>query len=466
MTVDSALKRLTAALAAALTFASVIVAAQDTAAPQIVAADQCAAPYSLALLNASNACVGQPFGYVCNAGGAPAVEPPGPVANSLAATGALVETGVIESVRTPPLSVGGGPYGIAYLRVAVEDSPVTYSALLLGDVSVRNVTPPEFPAWQAIQVETVDPPVQCESAPFSTLILQNPVVGNPARLVVNGVSIDLNGTLAVQTTSTATTFFTLSGTLRAVANGVIQAASAGQEMRVDHAPGDVSQPLGTLSAPAAFNQDRVNHLPLPLFDRPIQVAQGGVATTTGAVNLRTGPSTDFGVIVQVPAQTRVTLLGRNEPATWYHVRIPDGTTGWMLGELLIGDFSQVTSAYEATPQPVQRLGDLGQKARVIAPNGFDLRVAPDIGFPVINYVPPGAEVSLIARSPYSPWVEIHAADGVTGWIALLAIETRAVIDALPIDFDVPPPPEPTRIPGTFGNAFPDPNCYPNCTFDD
>lgn len=461
------MSRLSAVLIALLILISVIAAAQEAApAVRIVPADQCAEPYGLALLAASNACVGQPFGYVCNAGGAPAVEPPGPVANSLAAPGALVETGVVESIRTPPLSASGGPFGLAYLRVAVADSPVTYSALMLGDVSVRNVTPPDFPAWQAIQIETVDPPAQCETAPFSTLVLQNPVAGNPARLVINGVSIDLNGTLAVQTTANSTILFALSGTLRAVANGVIQTASAGQEMRVEHPPGDVSRPIGTLSVPAAFNQQRVDHLPLPLFDRPIQVAQGGVATTTGAVNLRTGPSTDFGVIVQVPAQTRVSLLGRNEAATWYHVRLQDGTTGWMLGELLIGDFSQVTSAYEATPQPVQRLGDLGQKARVIAPSGFDLRIAPDIGFPVINYVAAGTELSLIARSPYSPWVEINADNGVTGWIALLAIETRAVIDALPIDFDVPPPPEPTRIPGTFGNAFPDPNCYPNCTFND
>jgi hypothetical protein len=52
--------------------------------------------------------------------------------------------------------------------------------------------------------------------------------------------------------------------------------------------------------------------------------------------------------------------------------------------------------------------------------------------------------------------------GKVGWVPLIAMETRAIIDALPVDYNVPPPPEPTRIPGSFGNAFPDPNCYPNC----
>jgi len=133
----------------------------------------------------------------------------------------------------------------------------------------------------------------------------------------------------------------------------------------------------------------------------------------------------------------------------------------MFSELLSGDTEQVSKVYEQTPVPVQRLGTLGQEAHIIAPRGFDLRTAPDVSFPSIGFLPSGAKVMLSARSPYSPWVKIEAG-GVYGWIALLALETRAIIDALPIDYDVPPPPEPTRVPGSFGNAFPDPSCYPNC----
>jgi hypothetical protein len=46
--------------------------------------------------------------------------------------------------------------------------------------------------------------------------------------------------------------------------------------------------------------------------------------------------------------------------------------------------------------------------------------------------------------------------GVEGWLALLALDTDAVVDALPINYDVPPPPAPTTEPGMWGNAFPDP----------
>src|SRR5690606_33326827 len=289
----------------------------------IVPADTCADPYAVTLLSASEACVGKPFGFICNAGVQPAVEPAGPVANSLASSGALVETGVVESIRTAAIDGNGQYAGLAFLRVAVENSQVVYSGLLIGDVSVRNVTPPDFPAaWQALSVRTADAPERCESAPYSTFVIQNPVPGQAARLVINGVSLGLNGTLAVQTTASETVFFTLSGEVRATAGGQQRASIAGQEMSVQHIEGDFTRPSTALSEPRPFRQGRVDHLPLPLFDRPVQLAQAGVATTAGAVNLRPAPTTDAAILFQVAAQTRVTLLGRNDAATWYHVRVP------------------------------------------------------------------------------------------------------------------------------------------------
>ena len=68
----------------------------------------------------------------------------------------------------------------------------------------------------------------------------------------------------------------------------------------------------------------------------------------------------------------------------------------------------------------------------------------------------GTTVRLLARSPYSPWVKVEV-NGITGWLALVVLDTRAYLDAIPVDFSAPPQPTPTRIPGSFGNAFPDPN---------
>jgi hypothetical protein len=54
-------------------------------------------------------------------------------------------------------------------------------------------------------------------------------------------------------------------------------------------------------------------------------------------------------------------------------------------------------------------------------------------------------------------------NGLIGWVALVTLETEALLDALPVDLNVPPPPTPpppTRVPGSFGNAFPDPKGKP------
>ncbi|MBK8025030.1 MAG: hypothetical protein IPK19_27380 [Chloroflexi bacterium] len=71
----------------------------------------------------------------------------------------------------------------------------------------------------------------------------------------------------------------------------------------------------------------------------------------------------------------------------------------------------------------------------------------------------GTLVDLVARSPYDgEWLKVNAG-GTTGWMSLLTLDTQAFLEALPIDWNAPVPPAPptaTPVPGSFGNAFPDP----------
>jgi uncharacterized protein YgiM (DUF1202 family) len=193
-----------------------------------------------------------------------------------------------------------------------------------------------------------------------------------------------------------------------------------------------------------------------LLDRPIMLPQPGYVITDGLVNLRAAPSTETELMLQVPAGEVMSVLGRNPFGDWYHVRLDTGETGWMLAELLIQDVGAVQAVYEATPLPPQRYGELGRLGRVLAPAGVNLRQAPDVSFPTITTLPDGTQVVIVARSPYSPWVKVEV-NGITGWLALVTLDTEVVVDALPVDYNVPPPPDPTQVPGSFGNAFPDPN---------
>jgi hypothetical protein len=112
--------------------------------------------------------------------------------------------------------------------------------------------------------------------------------------------------------------------------------------------------------------------------------------------------------------------------------------------------------YVETPLPPQRYGTLGTQGQVRAPAGVNLRRGPETTFPAVGLVADGTMVNLLARSPYqNSWVKVDAS-GMVGWLSLLNIETQAYIDALPVDYTAPPFPTPTPIPGSFGNAFPDP----------
>jgi uncharacterized protein YraI len=435
--------------------------AQPSGLKEIVSAEQCSAPLGAFWLSASEACVGKPFGFVCNGGMGPQVEPSGPVHNSMQSLGALVETNIVDSLRTSSIMPTGENGGIAWLRVTTPNTLVQYSALLVGDVEVDNVTLPDFPAWQSFVVQTRNPESRCENAPHSSLVIQS-LPNQSARLVVNGVSLDLQGTVVIQTEGdTLTHFMTIAGELRVIVTGQQYVLFTGQELGVPYASGDFSRPIGQPPGSQIFREERAEHLPVVLFDRPVLVPQAGYAVTNGPVNMRNAPSLDAGLIVQVPAGERLTVLGRNPAGDWLHVRRPTGQSGWMFRELLGGQIGEIDNVYEATPQPLQRMGQLGEIARVNAPNGVTMRTAPLASFAALNTLQYGAETKLMARSPYSPWVKVDAS-GQVGWVPLIAMDTQAIIEALEIDFDVPPPPAPTRIPGSFGNAFPDPNCYPNC----
>lgn len=406
-------------------------------------------------IHATEACLGKSSGYVCNGTTPPdslRAEPQGPISASLAASGALIEVREIDAIDTPPLDLATNTLGIVFVR---PPDPLNYSALLLGEGHLTDISPPEFPAWTSLVVETSTTVPDCASAPVAALVLQG-APGISSRIVINGASLLLNGTVLIRTdAATASTIFvSLAGWSTVLTFGSEQSLLAGMQLSVPHAPGEVRVTAGPPTAPSPLDPAQFTNLPVALFDRPLQLPQPGSVVTQGAVNLRTAPTTDAAVLVQAPAGETLAVLGQSVDGLWLHVRRLTGETGWMLAELLARNFGPITTAYAETPLPPQRLGDLGSRARVRAANA--LRTGPDLVFPALTAVGEGQAITLLQRSPYSPWVKVDAA-GAIGWLPLLGLDTAAYIDALPVDYNAPPLPTPTTIPGSFGNAFPDPD---------
>ena len=435
---------------------TVFVMAQDTT-PAPVAT--CAPELEQFFVNASAACIGQPDGYFCNGGAAPQAEPAGPVANSLAPTGELVETGVVQSIQTGAISDSGNTGGLVWMRVA--DTGV--SALMIGSVSVRDMRPEGFPFWTSMVVVTDETVPSCSRIVPASYVLQNSVPGQEVRVAINGASLALRGTVVVQTVGATdeTIFITIEGQARVIALGWTEGMVAGQQVRVRHAPDDFTTAADVPSAPLPFEPGRVRYLPTPLLDRAPLMPQPGFVATEGTVNLRTEPSIYAALLFSVPPGTFLSVLGQNPAADWYHVRLPTGETGWMFAELLERNHGAIETVYENTPAPPQRFGPIGTQARVSAPNGTNVREQPYVIYGVLGSFAAGQELTLVARSPYSPWVKVDGS-GLVGWVPLLDLETQAIISALPLDLSVALPPEPTQVPGSWGNAFPDPNCYPSC----
>jgi uncharacterized protein YgiM (DUF1202 family) len=66
---------------------------------------------------------------------------------------------------------------------------------------------------------------------------------------------------------------------------------------------------------------------LPVVGATAPAATAVVAT--GALNVRYGPGVTYGVFAAVYQGTTVTLLGRNQAATWAKIQLPNGTQGWV-----------------------------------------------------------------------------------------------------------------------------------------
>jgi uncharacterized protein YgiM (DUF1202 family) len=405
----------------------------------------------------SDACAAGPNGFICNGGSAPQARPTGQIANSLGAVGALVETDIVDAVQTLPIitEVVGG--GVMWFR---WEEPHYVTGLIVGEAVLFDVSPEGFDPWTSMIVQTGTDRPDCPTTPHNTFVLEaQPDIR--ARQVVNGVSIDITGAIVIRTIDDSTVFAALSGRNSVIVQGRELPLWTGQQVVVGYAPGNFSQPIGLVQETAPLDPSVIEYFPTGLLDQPVWLPQPGYVTTENTVNLRTEPSLQGGLIGQVPGGELLAVLGRNDEGDWLHVSLSNGISGWMFAELLNANLGNVDAVYAATPQPPQRFGELNTIARVRAPAGLNVRENPSLSFPAIGILQNGVQVTLLARSPYSPWVKVADENGSEiGWVALIALDTRANVAALPVDTNVPPPPAPpppTQAPGSFGNAFPDPS---------
>ncbi len=422
------------------------------AAPSPITADNCEAALASRYIEASDSCLAGPTGYFCNGGSPPTLDP---ASDALNAPAALAEAETIERLQSSPLSASGG--GLLWLRL---EKNILMDALIVGSVNISNRVSAEtgLARWRSITLESGPAADDCPAIPPAGALIVQGLYGQTASAFINGVAAEINGTLVVLTQDDATKFITIEGTVLLVAYGRSVTLNVGEQLNLRYEPGDWNKPAQLPSQPALLEYALIKHLPIRLFDRPVPIPQPGYARTQGGVNMRVAPDINSRLLFQVPAGQTMGILGRSSDGKWLHIRFGNGDTGWMSAELLAGRQGPIHSVYDLTPEPPQRYGEHARRAEVNVPRGGNLREAPDTAFRVKRTLPQGTAVSLLARSPYSPWVKVEAGDDI-GWMALFTLSTEAVISSLPIDYTVPLPPRATPTPSfSFGggHAYPDP----------
>lgn len=93
---------------------------------------------------------------------------------------------------------------------------------------------------------------------------------------------------------------------------------------------NVSSPALAPDQPGAVGVDETPVEPVV----PAEPVDPNIAfVTTTALNVRSGPSTAYPVLVTIPNGTQMTVLGRNAINTWINVQLEDGTEGWVTRSL-------------------------------------------------------------------------------------------------------------------------------------
>ena len=168
---------------------------------------------------------------------------------------------------------------------------------------------------------------------------------------------------------------------------------------------------------------------LPIVDSP--EATTPVATVIATyLNVRSGPSVDYGWVATLNYGDRVALLSRNADGSWVQIQNAVGQQGWVNGAYLVADVPVGSLPQGGVPEnPIERPS--GPMATITA-NYLNVRGGAGLQHAVISVVTYGEVVNLLGRDMYSTWVKVQTPTGVVGWINSDYTQPNVAISTLPV----------------------------------
>ncbi len=167
-------------------------------------------------------------------------------------------------------------------------------------------------------------------------------------------------------------------------------ANGGQRAIAAYDNGELREEFGspTTTVAATNTPTPTNTIPPTITPRPTLTATPSTlvgTVTSRALNVRTGPSTDYSRLFQLQEGDQVTIVGRNNDFTWYYIQ-SGGQLGWVFAQYLdifdpgglLAVLPVIPAPATPTPAPTQR----PQQADLIITNVSLSPSPPQPGVPV------------------------------------------------------------------------------------
>lgn len=153
--------------------------------------------------------------------------------------------------------------------------------------------------------------------------------------------------------------------------------------------------------------------------------------TNDRIPVYTGPGADYQLIDHARPGDVLALNGRDAPAAWVHVYLPDGRAGWAAADSSFLPSGSITDLPIIAPFLDAPPPDLSPFFLAYSGPGFL--------YDPVDSVAEGQTLGIIARTADSRWIQVRLPNGQEGWIAAEIVHIDAALANVPVVVGIAPP---------------------------
>ncbi|MCP4361598.1 MAG: SH3 domain-containing protein [Chloroflexi bacterium] len=196
--------------------------------------------------------------------------------------------------------------------------------------------------------------------------------------------------------------------------------------------------LPAIGAPSTTATPTPTYTPTP-GSTPVTPVPGTAVVNTGALNVRSGPGVQYGILTAIYQGEVVLLVARNADGSWVLIRTDDLIDGWVNSRYLLPSIpiANLPAIGEPGPTPVNPIAPTPTATGIpgaasITAAHLNVRNGPGVSYPRVGSVDYGNVVSLLGRNLDSSWVIIASAGAQQGWVNSKYVATNLNVGALPV----------------------------------